>query len=97
MSKEINFITQPLTVEEMKNQMEQNNEINVNVLVSPNDMIDRDEETFDDWMDEIILDNFSLISCIQYEAVGIHEGNIILNVTGYIEDFEEKYEEYLED
>jgi hypothetical protein len=90
---EITFIKEPLSLEEIKKQMQENDEINVNVLISVNDMIDRDSEAFDEWMDKIIVNDFSIISGIQYEPISIHEGNIILNVTGYIEDWEEKLQE----
>jgi hypothetical protein len=96
MIKEINFLTEPLSIEEVEKQMKEKGEIDVNIIIGMYDMIDAsDDEEFEQFLDAKIVGDYFLISSIRYSAIGIHEGKIIMNVKGYIEDFEEKLQEAL--
>jgi hypothetical protein len=53
-------------------------------------------EQFEELLDEKITESKFLISGISYSVFGIDEGQPILNVVGYIEDFETKLKELLE-
>ena len=96
MIKEINFLTEPLSIEEVEKQMKEKGEIDVNIIIGMYDMIDAsDDEEFEQFLDAKIVGDYFLISNIRHSAIGIHEGKIIMNVKGYIEDFEEKLQELL--
>ena len=97
MIKEINFLTEPLSIEEVEKQMKEKGEIDVNIIIGMYDMIDAsDDEEFEQFLDAKIVGDYFLISNIRHSAIGIHEGKIIMNVKGYIEDFEEKLQELLD-
>ncbi len=64
----ITVLTQPLTIEEIKAQKDENNYVTGNIIISLGDAIDNDLEGFLDFTIEL-TDNECLID-INYEEIG---------------------------
>ena len=84
LSKEV--ITKPLTIEEMKNRINEDNYINGIVSVELSDLIDNDFENFLDIISEKLTNSPCLMD-VSYEVVGSGNGDTIyIKVMGDITD-----------
>lgn len=90
----IPFIKEPLTLEDIKKQMLNNKNIQANVLVSIDELLNYNRESFEELLDDKVLSVPHIINGLDYFPLGIHEKQIILYVTGYIEDFQDKLNEW---
>ena len=77
----LTVLAQPLTIEEIKAQKDENNYVTGNIIISLGDAIDNDLEGFLDFIAIELTGNECLMD-INYEEIGFISGGIILKVTG---------------
>lgn len=76
------ILTKPLTPEEIKAKMDEDNYITENIIVHLSDIIDMDLESFLDHLSITVTDS-PLLMDINYDAIGIlNKNNIIIQVHG---------------
>lgn len=76
------ILTKPLTPDEIKANMNENNYITENIMIHLSDIIDMDLESFLDYL-SITVTNSPLLMDISYDAIGIlDKNNIIIQVHG---------------
>lgn len=76
------ILTKPLTPDEIKANMNENNYITENIMIHLSDIIDMDLEGFLDYL-SVTVTNSPLLMDISYDAIGIlDKNNIIIQVHG---------------
>lgn len=77
----VNYLTKPLTMEEMKKQMEEKNEVTGVIRIELSDAIENDLEGFLDFISEKLTGS-PLLMGIDYEVIVADKDWIYLKVTG---------------
>lgn len=94
-TKKIEYLTEPMTIEEIKKNKDENNDVAGIISIHISDIIDRNYEDFLDYIAEMLVDNVCLMS-IDYEIVGINpdcKNEILLRVSGDVSSILEMEED----